>query len=211
VHSDSALPLSRRSPEPGRGLESTKTLILRIRSGDENAREDLFARFLPALRRWAHGRLPRRARGLADTDDLVQNSVLRALARVDEFDPRRPGAFLAYLHQILLNNIREEIRRAGRRPEAVELPGDFPEELPEERASVLDRTVGKEMVDLYEAALARLPEMQQQAVCLRIEFGFSHQEIADALKRPSAAAARMLVVRGISRLAELMQRAVAES
>jgi RNA polymerase sigma factor (sigma-70 family) len=188
---------SDQSPAP---LESTRTLILRVRSGDETARDRLFARFLPGLRRWAHGRLPAKARGLVDTDDLVHVSVMRALARVDAFDPRAQGAFLGYLHQILLNCIREEIRRAGRRPGSEESS----DALPEDRPSLLERTIGNEALSAYEQALQRLPEEQQQAVILRIEFGFSHQEIAQALGRPSANAVRMQIARGLVRLAELM-------
>jgi RNA polymerase sigma-70 factor (ECF subfamily) len=188
------------APEPALPFASTRTLIFRIRSGDESAREELFRRMLPGLSRWAHGRLPRHTRGLADTDDLVQISLARALGRIDDFDPRRQGAFLAYLHQILLNCIREEIRRANRRREDQGLP----EELPEDRPSILDRALGAGTVASYEAALPNLPEDQQQAVILRIEFGFSHRDIATALGRPSADAARMLVSRGLLRLSELM-------
>jgi RNA polymerase sigma-70 factor (ECF subfamily) len=186
-------------PDPG-ALESTRTLILRVRKGDETARDQLFSRFLPGLRRWAHGRLPSKARSLVDTDDVVQVSLMRALARVEEFDPRRQGAFLAYLHQILLNCIREEIRRAGRRPTGEESI----DELPEDRPSLLERTIGNDALSAYDAALGRLPQEQQQAVILRIEFGFTHQEIADALRRPSANAVRMQVARGLVRLSELM-------
>jgi RNA polymerase sigma factor (sigma-70 family) len=186
-----------RDPAP---LESTRTLILRVRDGDESARNQLFARFLPGLRRWAHGRLPAKARSLADTDDLVQISMVRALTRVDGFDPRGQGAFLAYLHQILLNCIREEIRRAGRRPAGQ----DSVDDLPEDRPALLERTIGNDALSAYEQALGRLSEEQQQAVILRIEFGFSHQEIADALGRPSANAVRMQIARGLVRLAELM-------
>lgn len=181
-------------------LESTRTLILQVRRGDEAARDRLFARFLPGLKRWAHGRLPAKARGLVDTDDLVQVSVMRALARVEEFDPRGQGAFLGYLHQILLNCIREEIRRAGRRPTGEESS----DTLPEDRPSLLERTIGNDALTAYEQALRRLPGEQQQAVILRIEFGFSHQEIAQALGRPSANAVRMQIARGLVRLAELM-------
>ena len=39
---------------------------------------------------------------------------------------------------------------------------------------------------------------------LRIELGFTHQEVADAIGAPSANAARMLVSRALVRLAELM-------
>lgn len=189
---------SDRSPEPA--LASTKTLILRARAGDDGAREDLFARFLPALQRWAHGKLPAKARSLADTDDLVQISFMRALGRIEEFDPRREGAFLAYLHQILLNCIREELRKTGRKPEHEPIS----DELPENRAELLDRTLGPGTVDAYERALAQLPEDLQQAVVLRIEFGFSHKEIAEVLGRKSPNAVRMQITRGLVRLAELM-------
>ncbi len=185
----------------GRGrLASTRTLIHRIHSGDDAAREELFARFLPSLQRWAHGRLPARARDLADTDDLVQVTMVRALGRVREFDPRREGAFLAYLHQILRNAIREELRRVARRPGREELP----EDLPEDRPALLERTLGRDAVSAYEAALETLPEDQQQAVILRLEFGFGHAEIARAVGAPSPNAVRMKIARGLVRLAERM-------
>jgi RNA polymerase sigma-70 factor (ECF subfamily) len=52
--------------------EPTVALIRRVRDGDSVARDTLLKRYLPALRRWAHGRLPASARDLSDTDDLVQ-------------------------------------------------------------------------------------------------------------------------------------------
>jgi DNA-directed RNA polymerase specialized sigma24 family protein len=61
--------------------ESTITLLQRIRSGDPDAREQLMRRYLPRLRRWAHGRLPVYAREIDDTDDLVQNTLLRSSRR----------------------------------------------------------------------------------------------------------------------------------
>jgi RNA polymerase sigma factor (sigma-70 family) len=179
-------------------LESTRTLLLRIRDGDEQARERLVARFLPSLRRWAHGRLPQSARDLTETDDLVQVALVRALPHFTRFDPRHPGAFLSYLHQILINLIREELRRAGRRPGFDALP----EELPEERPAYLERTLGPETLEAYDQALELLTADQQQAVVLRLEFGFSHGEIAHLLGRPSANAVRMQIARGVARLAE---------
>src|SRR5262249_43784125 len=97
-------------------LETTTDLLSRVRAGDERARETLIARILPPLRRWAHQRLPRGARDLHDTDDLVQMTVLRALRRLDDFESRGPGALLGYVRQVLLNAIRDELRRIARRP-----------------------------------------------------------------------------------------------
>ena len=39
-------------------MESSFALVLRAREGDQAARNELCARYLPRLRRWAHGRLP---------------------------------------------------------------------------------------------------------------------------------------------------------
>jgi len=175
-------------------------LLQSVRDGDAAARERLAARYLPMLRRWARGRLPQGAREMLDTDDLVQITLLRALEKVEEFEPRREGAFLAYLRRIVLNSVRDEIRRVARRPGRTPLV----EELPADGPSLLERAIGREAVEAYEAALATLPEEQQEAVVLRIEFGFTYPEIAEALCRPSANAARMMVSRALVRLAEVM-------
>lgn len=186
---------------PGRpGLESTAFLLEQVRGGDPAARERLVARFLPPLRRWAHGRLPGHARSLADTDDLVQVSLLRALDHVDGFEARREGAFLAYLRRILLNAVRDEIRRSARHPtenvEAVERPAPDP--------SLLEVQIGRDTLEAYEAALARLTEAQREAVIMRLEFGYSYPQIAEATGRATPNAARMLVARAIVQLAEEM-------
>jgi DNA-directed RNA polymerase specialized sigma24 family protein len=56
------------------------------------------------------------ARDLRDTDDLVQDTLLRAFKRLETFENRGEGAFLAYLRQSLLNAIRDDLRRAVTRP-----------------------------------------------------------------------------------------------
>lgn len=183
---------------PHRHLEATSDLLQKVRDGDAPARERLVERVLPLLRRWAHGRLPPSARDLAETDDLVQIALVRALDKVETFEARREGAFMAYLRQILLNLVRDEIRRVGRRPTHSDI-----ETTPSEEALVV-RAAGDDTLEAYERALEKLPEIQKQAVLLRIEFGYSHQEIADAIGSPSANAARMMVSRALVQLAESM-------
>src|SRR5438093_6854180 len=91
-------------------------LLARAKAGDRGATEQLFVRFLPILRRWASGRLPRWSRDLMDTDDLVQETVVRAVKRIDQFESRHEGALQAYLRQAIVNRIRDEVRRAKRSP-----------------------------------------------------------------------------------------------
>jgi RNA polymerase sigma-70 factor (ECF subfamily) len=179
-------------------LESTATLLELARAGDEAARDRLLARYLPLLRRWARGRLPGYARGAVDTDDLVQITLLRALKRLDAFEPRREGAFLAYLRRILLNRIRDQIRHAGTVPATEPVSSGVLDPAP----SQIERAVGRERLEAYERALACLPDRQQEAIILRVEMGLSHRDIAEALGCASANAARMFVARAIVRLSE---------
>ena len=64
--------------------------------------------------------------------------------------------------------------------------------------------MGRETLEAYEAGLMKLTDEQREAVVLRVEMGLTYQEIADAMESPSPNAARMLVARGLARLAELM-------
>lgn len=185
---------------PSTPLDSTAVLLDRWKQGDERAREALFQRMLPVFQRWAHGRIPPRARNLADTEDLVQVTLLRALNHLHEFDCRREGALLAYLRRGLMNSVRDQVRRAAvRTPAGVE-----PESLAASGPSPLEQVVGREVVESYEAALSRLPAEQQEAVLMRLEFGMDWPAIAAALGRASPNAARMLVSRALARLAEDM-------
>lgn len=58
--------------------EETVRLLGLIRAGDTGALDELLARILPRLRRWAHGRLPKASRGMLDTGDIVQSVAARA-------------------------------------------------------------------------------------------------------------------------------------
>jgi RNA polymerase sigma-70 factor (ECF subfamily) len=157
------------------------------------------SRYLPLLQRWAHGRLPAHARGLLETSDLVQVTLVRALEQLDRFEPRREGAFLSYLRTALMNVLRNEIRRSVRDPNA-----PLPEQIEDARGSLLEQMIGREVVDAYEAGLAALPETMQEAIILKIEFGFGHKEIAEAIGSPSPDAARMVVSRALVRLSKAM-------
>lgn len=185
-----------------RDHETSVDLLARARSGDREALDRLCQRHRPALRRWARGRLPRWARELVDTDDIVQDTLLQTVRRLEAFEPRHDGALQAYLRQALQNRIREEIRRTRRRPEHGELVGDPKAEAP----SPLEQTVGKENLERYDAALARIRPEDRELIVLRIEMDWSYEQIAEVLGKPSPNAARMAVTRALLRLAEEIAR-----
>lgn len=180
--------------------ELSVELLRRAHAGDDRALELLLTRYLPRLRRWAHGRLPRWARGPLETDDLVQETVLAALRNFGNFTPRHDGAVGAYLRQALVHRIQDEIKKARRKPATDELP----ERVHEPGPSPFEQAVGSEALARFEAALARLRDEEREAVVLRVELRYSYAEIAVAMGKPSADAARMTVGRALVRLAQEM-------
>jgi RNA polymerase sigma-70 factor (ECF subfamily) len=188
-------------PSPDDAAISTLDLLARARSGDEQALDRLITRYLPELTRWASGRLPRWARHAIETDDLVQESLIQVFQRLDDFEYRGEGALLAYLRQAVLNRIRNQIRWADRRPRSDELAA----ELEHGGASPLEEVLGFESVERYEAALACLTHSEREALIGRLELGLTYPELAQALGKPSADAARMTVARAMVRLGREMR------
>lgn len=201
---ESPMPDDARSGLPPLTDEPSEVLVERSRAGSDAALERLVARYLPRLRRWARGRLPRGARDLVDTDDLAQETLVAVVRRLPGFEARGEGAFAAYVRRALLNRLRDEARRAGRRPDhtgstaaaRVADPGPSP----------VEQMVGREAVARYESALARLSEADQEAIVARLEVDCTYDELAQMLGKPSADAARMAVSRALLRLAREMDR-----
>jgi RNA polymerase sigma-70 factor, ECF subfamily len=181
---------------------STVELLERARQGDQVALDRLFARHAAPLRRWASGRLPRWARDLTDTDDLVQEALVQTFRRIDRFEPRGTGALFGYLRQAVLNRIADELRRKGRRPDAKGLDGS---EI-DGGVSPLEHAIGRQMTERYERALARLSPQDQELIVARVEMGCKYEELAESLGKPTKEAARKAAKRALVRLAEEMAR-----
>jgi len=181
--------------------ESTVELLARARAGDEQALDRLFARTLPALRRWARGRLPAWARDVVDTDDLVQETAMRTFQRIDVFEYRADAALQAYLRQAVMNRIRNEIRRATRH----EAPDALGSDAPSRELSPLESLIGRETVEAYDEAMAQLSEPEREAIIGRVELGLPYDQLAAAMGKPSPDAVRMAVGRALLKLARLLE------
>lgn len=190
------------SAAPQSALDSTLTLLERAREGDRAALERIAGRYLPELTRFAHGRLPAAARGMGDTGDLVQVAVVRMLGQIGRFKPGFRGSLGAYLRCIVLNLIRDAIRRLHRRPVTETLSPD----LPAPDADPLQGMIRNENLERYEAALAGLPGDWRTAFVMRFEMGMSYREIAEDLGRPSEDAARKLVQRALKDMVARVRR-----
>lgn len=181
-------------------LTASVDLLERARRGDRRALDRLFERYVPPLRRWAAGRLPRWARDQMDTDDMIQETMLKTFRRLEDFEHRHDGALQAYMRQALHRRILDELRRVNRQPQRDSGGGDAVDEA----ASPLEQTIGREALERYDQALQRLSAPEREAVVARVEMGFDYDRIAREMGKPSRDAARMTVVRALARLAQEM-------
>ncbi len=182
--------------------ENSLTLLERARAGDEEALNALLARYRPRLVRWLHGRIRPRVRTLCDTDDLAQNTLLKAVRNLQSFEPSHHDAFQNYLKRAVANAVRDELRKSSRAPELTavtpSLPGDGP--------CPLEQAIGLQRWKRYETALETLSPEDREAIVARFEFGFTHQELASALGKRTEDAARKACTKAIGRLLSAMAR-----
>ena len=187
--------------------EETVELVERAKAGDEQALERLIARVLPRIQRWAHGRLPRGARSMLDTVDIVQDVVVSSVRRLENFEQRGPGAFVAYLRRGLVNRLEDERRKLASRPVQSEMPNDVVAHEP----SPLQQVMSEERRARYEAALAELDDAEQAAIIGRFEWGYSYADLAIALGKPTDGAARAAVLRAVQRLVTIVRQSSARA
>ncbi|GIZ50351.1 sigma-70 family RNA polymerase sigma factor [Noviherbaspirillum aridicola] len=127
---------------------------------------------LPRLRRYARALTG----DAAASEDLVQDTVERALARLDLF---RPGSRLdAWLLSVMHNLFISQLRRDARLPQE-----DSADELADELPVRGTQTDALELRDL-DRALARLPSAQREVLLLISLEEFTYEEAAHILGVP---------------------------
>src|SRR3954464_1621950 len=127
-------------------------------------------------------------------NDLVQETLLRAWAHQDSFEPGTNMS--AWLFTILRNHFRSEYRK--RRREVEDGDGSYAESLkshPEQH--------GRVEFEEFRAALAKLPPDQREALILVGASGFSYEEAA-TICECAVGTIKSRVNRARTRLSELM-------
>jgi RNA polymerase sigma-70 factor (ECF subfamily) len=199
---DTALHDARPAVSPEAGATSAR-LLVRAQRGEQTALSALLARHLPPLQRWAHGRLPRWARTMADTADFVQDAVLNTIRHLRDFDNRGHGALQAYLRKAVENRIADEHRRVARRGSPEELNEATPDKY---FPSPIDVAIAAETEARYRRALEGLRPAERQLVVARVELGYSYEQLALLTGRRKTDSARVALHRALIRLAEEMNR-----
>src|SRR3954468_12452860 len=148
------------------------SLLERFAAGDRAALDDLFRRYRGVAFRVAYRLLGREA----DALDAIQDGFIKVLTHLDRF--RGSSSFKTWLLRIVSNAALDggrQRKRAGRneREPGPAAPDDRP---PPD--SELERADLRRVID---AALARLPAAQRQAVVLHVDGELSYREVAETL------------------------------
>ncbi len=181
--------------------DSTADLVFKARSGDRSAENEIVRRNLPVLTQYARGRLPGAARSGSDTEDLVQDTMIQALKRLQTFDPSRPGGFQAYLRTSLRHRVCDEVRRSIRTPPTAPI-----QDTPDRGPTPHDVIAARETVVCYRRALATLRPNYRALVQAHIERDWNAEQIARMFGKPTVNAARVALGRAIARLLKAMEK-----
>jgi len=188
---------------------SSRELLARARGGDNGALDTLFRRVFRFLRNWARGRLPPYARAVNDTVDIVQDVLMQTFRRLDRFENRGKGALRAFVRVGVENRIRDELRRAARRP--TEYLDDDVRTVADSGLSAFDAVAETEEQQRFSAALATLSKDEQVLVVSSLKENLTYEQIALITRRTTAESARQAVRRAVIKLAKRMARVVPKS
>lgn len=158
-------------------------------------------RFEPALLLWANSQMPGWLRGKLDPTDLVQQTLLEAMA-ADRFAERLDHEVLAYLRRALTHNLIDSARKyAPTKAEASALDSSvrLADWLAADHTSPSERADRNERFDRLAVALTELPDSQRVAVELRYLHGLKVTEIASRLGKTEGAVS-LLLHRAVARL-----------
>lgn len=160
-------------------MSETATLLKRINLGDASARDALYARLYPELRRLARARLARSETiTLLDTTSLVHESYLRFL-NTRELDFEDRGRFFAYAASVMRSVVVDEVRkrhadRRGGEAVHVELTDEVADSVVRDEDQVLRVHEALEELAALDSRLAQVVEMRYFA-------GIAEKDIATAM------------------------------
>lgn len=151
-----------------------------------------------------------RLRSKLDPEDVVQKTLLKAHAAREAFRGNSPGEMKAWLRQILLREMADELTRQRTQKQDVQRERSLDAILDDssarlaacleaEQSTPSEQAERNEQALRLEEALAELPERQREAVVLRHYHGWSLTAIAEHMSTSSSAVAGLLV-RGIQQL-----------
>jgi RNA polymerase sigma-70 factor, ECF subfamily len=179
--------------------EQTRNLLARVRGGDRPALDRLLAEHRPYLHRLVELRFDPQLRPRVDPSDVVQDALLEAARRIDDYLRRDPMPFWLWLRQtaceqmvtVQRRHLGAACRAAGReQPLPTTSSVLLARQLLADEPTPSELVAGEELADRVRQALVRLDPDDQTIILLRNYEGLSNQQAAAALGIDPAAASK---------------------
>lgn len=174
-------------------------LIARIRSGDQEAATVLVRRYYDDCWRFAYRMIGQRA----DAEDVVQETFLRALRALKQYEERQ--LFRAWIFCILTNQCRTALAR--QRSAARFVTDDRIEQIPAESDDESDSKLElppERLADALQDAIGRLGQQYREAFLLKHAEGMEYTQMAE-ITGATIPALKMRVKRAREMLRPLME------
>ena len=182
------------------GRSDNERLLEAARAGDPDAWETLYRGVYPRLRSYVASRV-----GYGEADDLVSETMTRAVASIDRLRLADPG-FDGWVFGIARRVTADHLRRSSRRRSQPVTSLDRSSDAPDVHAGLAE----EDEYTRLRAALARLSADDRELLELRATGRFSIDEIAHIVgKRPGAV--RTASSRAVARLRCLLETDVVEA
>jgi RNA polymerase sigma-70 factor (ECF subfamily) len=162
---------------------SDKKLVKRVQKGDKGAFDLLVLKY-------QHKIVNLVMRYVRDPElalDITQEAFIKAYRALPRF--RGDSAFYTWMYRIAVNTAKNHLAAQRRRPMDVELDLQDPEQYDlhsklKETDTPEGVTLGRELQETVERAIAALPEDLRTAIILRELEGMSYEEIAQTMECP---------------------------
>ena len=200
-------------------VPSEEELSVRAMRGDREAFTELFTLFRPRLWRLVHFRMDSRLVGRVDPDDVLQETWLSAVARMDHFARESNGSRFIWFRMIVTQALVDVHRRhlgSLKRDATREQKQHGGWDASSTSCSLAERLLGSltspsqallrtELAAQLDSALATLSSLDQEVLALRHFEELSNSETAEVLKL-SEQAASIRYVRALTRLKHVLRR-----
>ncbi|MFO1010603.1 MAG: sigma-70 family RNA polymerase sigma factor [Planctomycetota bacterium] len=200
-------------------LTRSLDLVLRAQKGDRAALDALVARYRDRVLRIVRARLGAKLRERVDSEDILQETFLTAVRKLDSFEMREEASLIRWLARLAEHQITAaaDFHGARKRDQGrdVSLSGGSTGGAESgtrffhatDSTQPLARIANEEEQRRVEACVAELADEYRELILLRNYAGASWEAIAEETGRPSAAAARMMHARALVELGKLCREA----
>jgi RNA polymerase sigma-70 factor (ECF subfamily) len=191
----------------------TAGLLALAEQGEPHALEELLARQRPNLVKFVDFHLDQPLRARLDPSDVVQETQLEVVRRMDDFLRRRPMPFHLWVRKTAYERLTDLRRRHLRRRRSVGREMALPD-----RSSLLlarplvdrgpppsEQLAAREFAERVSAAVAELEEIDREILLMRHAEDLPYEEIA-CLLDITAAAARKRYGRALIRLQKALSQ-----